>query len=345
LYNNIRHNVIRAVKVLPEAVRVGAAEIGILENKCIYVNEMHETEHDPAVDQIGSLQSQIKLLTNNLEIAAKNHEELASRCNSLEHELTNREAVLQAEMQRKLEIEHEAVTKKAKIEASSILDEAEKIRSEASSKGYSEGITKGQKDGFEKARVDLEAEYSSRFSDLISIFEKIHSEIENNLKDLVQLNEARLLRLWKETLCAMLNREVILNPETARIVLEGILERTSDKNSVLIYLSPLDIGSIQFQTDKMTESLRGIKHLEFLPDTRVERGSCIVETSLGIYDARWRMQMEQIEIQIADLYREVTKESTVETVIDKNKNKTRKRKKKDPEKDPEKGPEKGALEE
>jgi len=315
--------------VLPEAVRVGVADIGLLDNESIYEKEIHDNDLDLAQDRIGSLQSQIKLLTNKLEESESNCNELASRCKSMEQEYANREALLQAELQRKLEAERAVVINKAKTEASSILEEAQKIRSEGFEKGYSEGITKGQKDGFEKAKVDVEAEYSSRFSDLIYIFEKIHSEIENNLKDLVQLNEARLLRLWKETLSSMLNREVILNPETARIVLEGILERTSDKNRVLIYLSPLDIGNIQFQTDKMTESLRGIKHLEFLPDARVERGSCIVETNLGIYDARWRMQMEQIEIQIADLYREVTKESTVEPTKDINKPKTKRRKKKE----------------
>ena len=329
MYSSIRRNVIRAVKVLPEAVRVGATEFDSSDkHEEVYEEEKQDSELESAQEKIKLLESQLRLHTNRLEEAAKNYDKLSLRCERVEHELENREAELQAEMQHKLESERAVVVNKAKTEASSILKEAEKIRSEASEKGHSEGLLKGQKDGFEKAKADMETEYSSRFSGLISFFEKIHSEIENNLKDLVQLNEARLLRLWKETLSAMLTREVELNPETARIVLEGILERLSDKNRVLIYLSPHDIENIRSQTDKMTESLRGIKHLEFFPDPRVDRGSCIVETNLGIYDARWRVQMEQIETQIADLYREITKES-VEPV-----KKTRgRKKKKDAEKD------------
>ena len=334
MYNNIRRNVIRAVKVLPEAVRVGMADIKLLENERAFDKNSHENELDLAANKISSLQSQINLLTNKLEASMSNYDELSSQFKKTELDLVNRETELQAEMQSKLEIERQTLTKEAKIEAASILEEAEKTRCEAFDKGYSEGFIKGQNEGLEKSRVDVEEEYNARFSDIISIFEKIHSEVENNFKDLIQLNEARLLRLWKETLCAMLNREVELNQDTARIVLEGIMARVSDKNRILIYLSPFDIGNIQFQTDKMTESLRGIKHLEFLPDPRVERGSCIVETNLGIYDARWRLQLEQIELQIADLYREVTKETTVET--DKTKSKT-KRKKKNAEVDAEKG--------
>ena len=325
MYSNIRRNVIRAVKVLPEAVRVGMADIKLLDTERAFDKNSHDNELDLAQNKISSLQTQIKLLTNKLEASMNNYEELSSQFKKTELELVNRETELQAEMQGKLDNERQTVTKEAKIEAASILEEAEKTRSEAFDKGYSEGLAKGQNEGLEKARIEVEEEYNARFSDIISIFEKIHSEIENNFKDLIQLNEARLLRLWKQTLCAMLNREVELNQDTARIVLEGIMERVSDKNRILIYLSPFDIGSIQFQTDKMTESLRGIKHLEFLPDARVERGSCIVETNLGIYDARWRLQLEQIEIQIANLYREITKESTVEP--DKTKAKAKRKKK------------------
>ena len=328
MYNNIRRNVIRAVKVLPEAVRVGSVEVEPSDDE----NEQEEgkSELDVAQDKISFLESKVLLLTNRLEEAAKNYDELSSRCERVEYELENREAELQAEMQSKLESERAVVVEKAKKEASSILKEAEKIHSEASEKGNSEGFLKGEKEGLEKAKADMESEYSSRFSGLISIFEKMHSEIEDNLNELVQLNEARLLRLWKETLRAMLYREVDLNPETARIVLDGILERVRDKNRILIYLSPLDIEDIRSRTDKMTESLRGVKHLEFLADPRVGRGSCIVETNLGVYDTRWRMQMDQIETQIADLYREVAKESAAEPVKDKSKGR---RKKKDAEKE------------
>ena len=329
MYSNIRRNVIRAVKVLPETVRVGPIEISSDNEDVREEEDKQESELDNAQNKVSFLESQVRLLTSRFEEAAKSYDELSLRCERVEHELEHREEELQFEMQRKLEAERAVVLDKAKSEASSILKEAEKIRSEASEKGCSEGLLKGQKEGLEKAKAELEAEYSARFSGFISIFEKVHSEIENNLKDLVQLNEARLLRLWKETLSAMLNREVALNSETARIVLEGILERVSDKNRILIYLSPLDIENIRSQTDKMTESLRGVKHLEFFSDPRVEHGSCIVETNLGIYDARWRMQMEQIELQIADLYREVAKEFAVEPV--KNKSKGR-RKKKDTEK-------------
>jgi flagellar assembly protein FliH len=322
LFNNIRHNVLRAVKVLPDAVRVGVIEVDPLEDEGAHEEGKQENEIDLAQDKINRLESQIRLLTNRLEEAAKNYDELSSRCEKLEHDLENRKTELQTEMQRKLESERAVVVDKAKAEASSILKEAGKIHSEASEKGHSEGLLKGQKEGLEKTKADLEAEYSSRFSGFVDIFEKIHSEIEKNFNDLVQLNEARLLRLWKETLLAMLHREVALNPETARIVLEGILERVSDKNRILIYLSPLDVENIRSQTDKMTESLRGVKHLEFLADLRVEQGSCIVETNLGIYDARWRTQMEQIETQIADLYRDITKESAVETTKSRRKKKS-----------------------
>ena len=56
--------------------------------------------------------------------------------------------------------------------------------------------------------------------------------------------------------------------------------------------------------DDLLDVLRGIKHFEFLADEQVERGSCLVETGMGIYDARWRTQLEQISTQIRQLLEE-----------------------------------------
>ena len=79
-------------------------------------------------------------------------------------------------------------------------------------------------------------------------------------------------------------------------VLSDVLTRLSDKNSVVIYVSPEDLELLRSNLDQeFEEVLRGVRHLELKPDTNVDRGSCIVETGLGVYDARWRTQIEQIE--------------------------------------------------
>lgn len=317
---------IRAVRVLPEAVRVGTGTGTVLDDKDVVpglgaetlLPEEREDELTMSQNKISLLQSQIGLLNNRLKEAAGRYDGLSERCDQMEYQLQNREKELQAEMQAKLDQERAGVVDKAKVEAAAILAEAKKIRAEAAEKGHAEGLEKGKADGLRKSEDDtrsaiaeIRAEYGARFSDLISALEKSQQEVEANLNSLVQLNEARLVRLWEGTLTTMLNREIKIDPDTTRRVLEGILERVSDKNRLLIYLSPSEIDKIQNDKDTLTDLLRGVRHLEFLQDPRVDPGSCIVETNLGIYDARWRTQMKQIEYQIADLYREIAKEAEI----------------------------------
>ena len=56
--------------------------------------------------------------------------------------------------------------------------------------------------------------------------------------------------------------------------------------------------------DEYSDLLRGVRHLEFTPDPNVDAGSCIVETNMGIYDARWRTQLEQVAGEIERLFLE-----------------------------------------
>ena len=56
--------------------------------------------------------------------------------------------------------------------------------------------------------------------------------------------------------------------------------------------------------DNIMDSIRGVKFFELQADDHVECGSCLIETNLGIYDARWRTQLEQISGEIENLLME-----------------------------------------
>jgi len=117
-----------------------------------------------------------------------------------------------------------------------------------------------------------------------------------------------MLRLWQEMLKKMLQREASLAPDAVLDVLSDVLSRLSDKNHILIYVSPEDMGLLQASLSQDFEDvLRGVKHLELKPDASVDKGSCIVETNLGVYDARWRTQLDQIETAVESLFQKLGK--------------------------------------
>lgn len=187
-------------------------------------------------------------------------------------------------------------------------DEAERACGEARLRGEAEGREAGHAEGLRTAKVEVEALYLKKLGGLVAFLESIAARLEADFSELVALNQPRMLRLWFGMLERMLKREVELKPDAVLPVLADILTRLSDKNSVVIYVSPEDIGLLQNSLDReFEEVLRGVRHLELKPDTNVDRGSCIVETGLGVYDARWRTQMEQVESALEKLFQKLGK--------------------------------------
>jgi flagellar assembly protein FliH len=240
-----------------------------------------------------SLQSQIKLLSSRLEEANQGYEQLAKHSHEMEQTLE--------EQQRKLDRESAALLSQAQ-------EDAEAARADAAEKGHAEGMARGLADAMAQAREEVEREYKDKVRDLVQILETLQSKAEAGFSELVRLNGPRLLRLWQRVLEMMLHKEVALDSEAVFRVLNEILSRVSDKNRLIFYLAPSEAEVVQGRTDQFAELIRGAKHVEFVADASVEPGSCIVETNMGIYDARWKTQFEQIDLDVTDLLRQEMKD-------------------------------------
>lgn len=229
-------------------------------------------------------------------------DELRSKVRDLESanaEVSAAKAKLEAEIDgAKADYEN----KKKAIEAEAA-DIAAKAEAEAREKGYAEGRENGYKDGNDAARNEVRSEYDGKFASLASLLEGAAAKIEENFAQLVSLNQQRMLRLWFVMLCKMLNTEVEMNRDNVLNVLSDILTHLSDKNKIVLYVAPDDVRIInEGMKGEFQEVVRGVRHLEIKPDVNVDKGSCIVETDLGVYDARWRTQLEQIDIAIKKIF-------------------------------------------
>ena len=224
-------------------------------------------------------------------------------------ELTEAKAKLDAEIDG---VKADYIKKKKAIEADAA-SIASKAGEEARTRGHEEGWNAGHSEGLKQARAEIEKEYLDKFSSLVSSLEALTQRLNENFSELIALNQPRMIRLWTEMLRRMLRRQVELNPDTIDTVLSDLLSRLSDKSQVVIYVSPEDIAHLEADMDKQfQEVLRGVHKLELKADTNVDRGSCIVETSLGIYDARWRTQMDQVGSVIDNILQQIVKDDKEE---------------------------------
>ena len=311
--NGLAHQrVLRTVRLLPQAVKIGILESEIKQDgtkppepktpeKPSGSAQAPEAPRKAQVKvperyarEIEELTAHVKSLANSLSTAEVKNMELSEDNMRLQGEIG---AVRSDYEQRRKKLENEAQANAKRI--------ADKAREQAAS----EGQIKGYEEGMAKARAEVEKEYLDKFAALAGVIESLGKKLEANFEELVKLNEPRMIRVWTEMLRRMLYRQVELNPETIDSVLSELLSRLSDKNQILIYVSPDDIKHLEGELDaKFREALRGTKRLELKSDTNIEKGSCIVETGLGIYDARWKTQMSQIESVVDEVFQQIGKE-------------------------------------
>ncbi len=309
----MRRRVLHAVKLLPQTVKIGMIEPELTQPEA---NSVDSANNSQPQDLNLNSNSQAQSQNQQIEIKpAQPDKEIMAQIAMLTEKLSNEQVrnMELTEAKNKLESEINGVkmdyeSRKRAIEADAAAN-AKKAADEARIKGHDEGFDNGYKEGLIKAREEIENEYLEKFSDLVQVIDNAGKKLEESFANLVNLNQPRLIRVWTEMLNRMLKRQVELNPDTIDNVLMDLLTRLSDKNQILIYVSPDDLKYLESEIDtKFQEVLRGVKRLELKPDTSVEKGSCIVETGLGVYDARWKTQMSQVESVVDDVFKQVGKE-------------------------------------
>ncbi|HOM98326.1 MAG TPA: FliH/SctL family protein [Acetomicrobium sp.] len=212
-----------------------------------------------------------------------------------------------------LQCEYEKLKSSLELEKKSFFgkvnEEIEKTKVVAKKEGYDDGFKKGLKEGKSEAEKKAKEEVSRQVSDLIRSLENCHESLSHSMDILLKQNTMKMIRLWEKVLKSLLYKEVELDEEVLERLLEEVLKRLSDKDRIIIYLHPSEVALLQEKIDQFSDLIRGSGHVEFIADDHVDRGSCIVETNLGVYDARWRTQLERLSEEIDRLLAEGQREN------------------------------------
>ena len=286
--NHLRRNILRAVRMLPQTVRIGVVpENGKTDDENDTTDVFVESEADHAESELDIARKEANVFRAQSVRMEKENAELLSRIQALEAEI--------AKLGAQVDSERRQMT--AELES-----ESRKLFERARSEGRAEGQKTGREEGLVQAKKEISAEYAQRFSALVSRLESVHETLVAQTDSLIRLLAPKVIRLWQNLLKRMLHKEAALDQETILRVFAGVLQRVSNKERIVVYLAPEDVDLLRDRQGEYADILRGTKHLEFIADTSVDQGSCIVETNLGVYDARWRTQLEQIDSEIEMLF-------------------------------------------
>jgi flagellar assembly protein FliH len=234
-------------------------------------------------------EEEVKKLRDELRVRETELTQSREECKTLKDRMETDRANLERERREFLE--------NAERDAA-VLEESSRV------KGFEEGHSEGYSQGLIEAEDEMKKEYEGKFLHALSLLEEMVKSLETSRERLAERHAPQLIRLWETMLRKMLSSAVDLDPGAASRIVENMLKRLSDRERIMVYLNPSDVAMIEENKESLMDSIRGVKFFELLSDDHVDKGSCLIETNLGIYDARWRTQLEQVSSEVQNLLME-----------------------------------------
>lgn len=127
------------------------------------------------------------------------------------------------------------------------------------------------------------------FNSLRSATETIHALREKVLRE----SEDELLKLVMMVSRKVILREAQMDAAILKDVMKAAVAGISERDEIIVHLNPDDYSMVTSQTDFFPVELM-TERMRLRPDPTVLRGSCNVNTEMGMIDAGFDSQLEEI---------------------------------------------------
>lgn len=194
--------------------------------------------------------------------------------------------------------EAERILTEARRQAESLLQDAERkaremvsdaenrvgqVTEEARSQGYQIGFSEG-----EAAGLDL---YRQMIDRALETIRQIEAERQNYLRQ----SEQQLLELSCAIARRIVGQELKVDSAWTATTVKTALAELVDRSRVEVYANPEDIPELLQAKDELLSRYAEKIELQFVADSTVERGGCVLRTPQGAVDARIETQLSEVK--------------------------------------------------
>ncbi|MDR0351574.1 MAG: HrpE/YscL family type III secretion apparatus protein [Puniceicoccales bacterium] len=172
------------------------------------------------------------------------------------------------------------LVEESNAKAKKLIDEAVAKQNEilASAKArYEEEAKKGREDGYASGKQELADKMMEIVSKNAENFAKFESEMVGIVSKAVQ-------RIIGE----IDQKDLITN------IVKTAVKNIKNQKQAVLKVSAAEAQTIRDRLDEILVNGDGIKYLEISADSRLKRGTCVIETEIGVVDASLDVQMEAI---------------------------------------------------
>lgn len=108
-------------------------------------------------------------------------------------------------------------------------------------------------------------------------------------------NETALLKLAVRIAEKLIGEELHIAPDAIAGIVSEALRSVRRAKSVIIQVHPAHIASLEERLSTLGTPAGAGREIEIIPNASLSRGDCIVETDIGVIDARLETQLKNME--------------------------------------------------
>lgn len=249
-------------------------------------------------DQVESTRLELARLNDEIEMLKQSREDLSKSLHE-ETEMLLQQAKDAAEIKAS-EIVRDAneAREKAIVEGR---EEAAKLKKDTFAEAFSSGETQGHEAGF-RAGFEAGKKQSAREAEgLLAALNQALDKSNSLLADIAKDSEGQIISLALAIAKKVIQREIMLDPKATADLIRSALKKVSHRKDFFIKVSPVDLDTLKAQESYIRQDLLQAQTFQIISDSRVEAGSCLIETEAGTVEASIAAQLAFIEEQLQGL--------------------------------------------
>jgi type III secretion protein L len=141
----------------------------------------------------------------------------------------------------------------------------------------------------------LEAARREGYQHGLSQWDKALRSLEGAREALHARHEAELVGLAVKIAEKIIGEELRTRPETIVSIVGECLRGIRYGHSLTIRVNPSESAEVQRGLSRLQETIGPGRHIQVLADSTVSPGGCIVESDLGVIDARLETQLKRLD--------------------------------------------------
>lgn len=160
---------------------------------------------------------------------------------------------------------------------------AKEILEQAFNQGYEQGIN--------QAYRELNQQYQQKIQELQTEIQKI---IDIRI-DLAKQFEKEIIEMVFMIAEKILNKKIQEETNVVVSYLADLLTKVERSKSITIWVNPEELEEVRNQKQNLQYLLEDVENLNIVPDERIEKGGCIIETNFGKIDSRISTKLEVLK--------------------------------------------------